>query len=263
MTATAFYHRVADGTLRPTSLAAGPPWLPGTQHGSMVTALFARAVELVPSAVPMQLCRLTVELARPVPTGSTTVEATVGRDGRRLQTLDLTLGVDGAVCARGTAIRLRTAAGIIEPDDQPAPWPDDHQTEHPSEATLAPPFGSDSLWEAHDARWCSATPGDGNVWLRPHIPLIDDETDAAAVRVALVADLVMTGGGILPMDRYLVVNPDLTLSLSRLPESAWIQVRSIVRVEQNGIGHSEGALYDERGRIGHVTKTLLVDRRGA
>jgi hypothetical protein len=57
------------------------------------------------------------------------------------------------------------------------------------------------------------------------------------------------------------VNPDLTLFLGRPPVGAWINVRSIVRIGPDGVGQSEGTLYDIQGRIGRVCKSLLVSRR--
>ena len=79
--------------------------------------------------------------------------------------------------------------------------------------------------------------------------------------MAAVADLVMSGGGLLPMDRYAVVNADLTLAVLRPPAGEWIQIRSRVWLGPDGTGQSEGRLFDERGRIGRALKSLLVDRR--
>ncbi len=58
-----FYLPGDDGTVIPTPLAAGPPWVPETQHGSMVAALMARAVDACPVPTPMP--DLTIMLSRP------------------------------------------------------------------------------------------------------------------------------------------------------------------------------------------------------
>jgi hypothetical protein len=73
---------------------------------------------------------------------------------------------------------------------------------------------------------------------------------------------VMSGAGIVPVERYTVVNPDLTLNLSRPPVGDWICVRSRVHLGDEGSGLSQGTLVDERGLFGRVLKSLLVDRRG-
>jgi hypothetical protein len=252
----AFYSVEADGGLRPTALASGPPWLPGTQHGSMVTALMARAVEAAPAPGPMQLSRLTVELSRPVPFGSTRLETAIVRDGKRVQTLDVTLLVDGAPWSRGSALRIR-ADDVLDDPDRPAPA---DNTDRPPPVGSPSPLGPDPLWDAHDARWESFGPGTGVVWLRPHRPLVEGEVLTPTVRTALVADLVMTVGTLLPRERYVVVNPDLTLALTR-PAGEWIRVESTVRLNRAGAGHSEGVLSDGAGWVGRVVKSLLVDRR--
>jgi hypothetical protein len=261
VTVAYFYSRGDGDELLPTELAAGPPWLPGTQHGSAVTALMARAVEATPAATEMHLSRLTVDLSRPVPFGTTTVEATIVRDGRRLQVLDVVLRVDGQSYSRASAMRLRIDDGVVGPVDRPAPWPDDIDVPQPTSEGVASPFERDTLWSAHEARWESYSPGTGAVWLRPTRALVEGEGMSATMRVAMIADLVMSGGGLLPPDRYLVVNTDLTLALARPPESDWILIRSRVRLGPDGAGQSEGALYDELGWIGRALKSLLVDRR--
>lgn len=256
----AFYERRGD-ELFPGTLAAGPPWLPGTQHGSMVTALMARAAEQMPSVAPMQLTRLTVDLSRPVPTGATHVDARVRRDGRRLQVLDLELRVDGVTVSRGSALRVRLADVLDSVDAESIDRAEDLPDKSPEQATLTSPLGPDPLWDAHDARWESHAVGSGAVWLRPTVPLVTDEPLTATLRVALVADLVMTVGTLLPRERYMAVNPDLTLTLTRPPVDEWLRIGSVVRLNQSGSGHSEGVLSDRTGWVGRVVKSLLIDRR--
>ena len=257
---TAFYAPGGDGELHPSALAAGPPWLPDTQHGSMVTALMARSVEATPAAAPMHLTRLTVDMSRPVPMAPTRLETTVVRDGRRLQVLDITVVVGGRPCARGSALRIRTVDDLVAAPHVPQPWADDQPLGRPTDPAITSPLGPDQLWDAHDARWSRFEPGVGCVWLRPNLPLVEGEALSRTVAVAMIADLVMTNGSMLPTSHYVVINPDLTLAISRPAESEWIQIRSRVRIAADGSGVSEGLLYDERGRIGTSLKSLLVDR---
>ena len=57
-----------------TSAFAGGPWDPKLQHGAAPASLICWAVERLPSAVPMRVARLTVDLMRPVPVAPLTLE---------------------------------------------------------------------------------------------------------------------------------------------------------------------------------------------
>src|ERR1700691_2869965 len=103
-TPPAFYRRAEGDALEPTDLAAGPEWVPGSQHASVVTALMARAVEATPSTAPLRLTRLTVDLSRVVPTGLTRARSSVRRDGSRVQVVDVDLTVDGKIKASANAL---------------------------------------------------------------------------------------------------------------------------------------------------------------
>ena len=159
------------------------------------------------------------------------------------------------------ALRIRTADDVVDPLHVPRPWSDDQPLGRPTDHAIASPLGPDPLWDAHEARWSRFAPGDGCVWLRPKLALVEGESLSRSVAVAMIADLVMTNGNVLPTSNYVVINPDLTLSVSRPPESEWMQIRSRVRIAADGTGVSEGLLYDELGRIGTSLKSLLVDRR--
>ena len=87
---------IPDGDLLIPQPEAAGPWFPGVQHGGAIAALVARAVEAVPSAVPMVTTRLMVDMSRRVPMGPTKVEAEVVRDGLRLQAVECQFGVPAA-----------------------------------------------------------------------------------------------------------------------------------------------------------------------
>lgn len=255
----AFYHRDGE-VLQPTPLAAGPPWLPGTQHGSAIAALATRQAEQTPAAAAMQLARLTVDLSRAVPTGPTSVRASVSRDGRRVQVIDLEIVVAGEVKARACALRIRVEPGVV-PAALLSPASAADRGGEPGSAALPAPFGPDPLWDAHSARWESYRPGAGSVWLLPQVPLVEGEELTPAVRATLCADLIMSGGGALPAAKYTVVNPDLSVFLERPPDEGWINVRSAVRIGTQGTGSGEGTLHDSHGRFARVCKSLLVTAR--
>ena len=97
-----------DGdAFRPTSLTRSF-WSEEVQHGGPPVGLLARAIERVPTSVPMQVVRLTVDLYRPVPIDSPIyAETHVVRDGRRIQVVDASLFADGGPVARASALKIR------------------------------------------------------------------------------------------------------------------------------------------------------------
>ncbi len=99
--------------LVPHERASGP-WFPGVQHGGAVAGIVMRAIEGLPSAVPMAVTRLTLDLSRKVPLRATTVETRVVRDGMRVQAVEAVVAVDGVEVSRATALRLRTAVDVID-----------------------------------------------------------------------------------------------------------------------------------------------------
>ncbi len=253
----------ADGDLLvPTANAVGP-WFPGVLHGGAVAAVSLRAVERLPSAVPMQPARWTLDLSRRVPHGPIRVRAEVLRDGRRLQSVAVDVVHDGEVVARATVLRLRTGDGVVPDDVLPEPWPED--------APPPPPEAGEPhvlQGEAFSYVRCFETRrigvvggGRGAAWYRFRTAVVDDEPVSPAVRVAATADMVMSAGSIVGFDRFTAANPDLSVHLQRLPEGPWLCIDSVARVDGRGIGQSEAVLSDRTGRIGRSCKSVLVDRR--
>jgi hypothetical protein len=104
-------------------------------------------------------------------------------------------------------------------------------------------------------------PGPAQVWLRMKHPLVAGEEPSPLQRVIVAAD---AGNGVSsPLDwrRYLFINVDLSVHLHRMPEGEWIGMDAVTVPERTGIGLSDTALHDERGRIGRAAQTLLVDER--
>ena len=103
--------------------------------------------------------------------------------------------------------------------------------------------------------------GPATAWFRLRIPLVAGEDPSALQQLAAAGDF---GNGIsssLSWDEYLFINPDLTLYVERAPAGEWIALDARTTIAADGIGLSEGILYDERGRVGRATQALLVARR--
>jgi hypothetical protein len=102
-------------------------------------------------------------------------------------------------------------------------------------------------------------PGPATVWMRPRVPLVEGEAISPLQRTMLAAD---GGNGVsAPLDwsRFIFINTDLTVHLLRPPDGEWVCLDSVTHVD--GLGMTDTALWDERGRIGRAAQTLLVRKR--
>jgi hypothetical protein len=248
----------------PHALTRGP-WSPDAMHGGPVAALLARAAEQVDAPGPMHPARLTVELMRPVPLTPLRTRVALVRPGKKVQWIGAQLFAGDAEVARATLLRIR-AAEIPWPSrtaggdtarafDGPergstvaAPWADRESAAYHSKAT-----------EHRVIRGAWGELGPTTDWIRLRHPVVPDEAPSPLQRVAAVADF---GNGIssaLPYDGYRFINPDLTVTLHRLPATEWVCLDAITFPERHGVGVAESVLYDERGRIGHAAQTLVLE----
>src|SRR5690606_42093120 len=76
-----------------------------------------------------------------------------------------------------------------------------------------------------------------------------------------MSDLSNGNSQALDPKRWLYVNPDTTLYIHRLPDGEWIGMRSWVDQVSTGIGVNESAVYDLKGRFGHINQAQLLERR--
>src|SRR4051812_32534302 len=175
-----------------TELSQGA-WDPGDANGGSTLALLAHRLADVPTLAPMTISRLTADLVRPLPLGRPlTVDATVVREGKKIQLVDLHLLVDDVLHARASALRLRDA-DLRALDGLPTGVPVD------AVAPLVPPEEAESLrgsarspggfLEAVDMRYAPTTDGAGRgVWVRLEVPVVDGEPVRPASRMALAFD---------------------------------------------------------------------------
>src|SRR6195256_6658451 len=98
----AIYH--VDGNRAVTSPNAAGPWDARMQHGSAPAALVVWAAEAVPTPVPMQIARVTIDLMRPVPVAPLTLETEVLREGRKIQLCAVRLLADDALAVAATVL---------------------------------------------------------------------------------------------------------------------------------------------------------------
>jgi hypothetical protein len=254
----ALYH-VDAGLLVPSELTQGP-WDPSAQHGGALAALAVRCLEAVPQPAPMRLARLTLDLLRGIPLAPLAVETQLVRQGKRLQLVDLKILHAGAAVARGSGLFIRSAQvpGVAaSPAPRAATTPDAGVPPDPERSLpgyiRALEFRSQGLRER--GAWSSS------VWCRLRVPVVAGETPSPCARLAAAADFASGIANPIDLERYVAINPDLTIAVDREPTSEWIGIEGETRMCGDGMGHSLGAVFDLEGRVARVQASLFVDER--
>jgi Acyl-CoA thioesterase C-terminal domain/Acyl-CoA thioesterase N-terminal domain len=252
----AFYS--LDGDVATPSESTRGPWDPDAQHAGPPSALLARALERCEPREGARVGRITVEILAPVPIAPLEVRARVVRPGRSVELLEAALqGPDGELMrARG----WRLAAGEVRADwEEEEPPPGRERAEALEFFPTGERVGWHTAMEIVFARGRFLEPGPATVWMRPRVPLVDGEEISPLQRTMLAAD---GGNGVsAPLDwsRFIFINTDLTVHLLRPPSGDWVCLDSVTHVD--GLGMTDTALWDERGRIGRAAQTLLVRAR--
>jgi hypothetical protein len=99
--------------------------------------------------------------------------------------------------------------------------------------------------------------------MRLTTPIVAGEEPSAFQRVAAASDFGNGVAAAFDLRRYSAINPDLTITLHRLPAGEWVGLDSATYPETTGHGVAESVLHDERGRIGRAIQTVIVGPRSA
>jgi hypothetical protein len=250
----------------PTELARGP-WDPESCHGGAPSALLAALVDGAPSLTDMQVVRLTYDIVRPVPLAPVEVHLTTIREGKRIQVVEADLTTpDGVELVRCRALRVRTREVAVPSDatdDTPAPSPGPEQAAR-EVARVGEAWGT-GFWTAVEVRPTTGSvlgePGPGTAWFRLTVPIAEGVPTTPIARVAAAADF---GNGLAPplaIDRFLYVNPDLTVDVHRLPIGEWVALDSRSVARPSGVGLTTSTLSDREGRLGTAMQSLFVEAR--
>jgi Thioesterase-like superfamily len=246
----------------PTELARGP-WSPHAQHGGAPSALLAGQLEAFELGTATFPARFTLELMRPVPLTPLRIELRTIRPGKKVQLVQGSLFAGDVEVVRATLLRLREqpvvfatppAVGDLVP--MPAPGPAE-----PLAGFGAFKIGT-GFWNTVEVsrvggEWLR--PGPADMWLRLTVPIVGGRETTPFQRVAAAADFGNGVAAAFDRERYSCVNPDLTITLHRLPVGEWVGLHSATFPEPNGYGMAESVLHDERGRIGRGIQTVLVE----
>jgi Thioesterase-like superfamily len=269
VTTAALFESGAEGTYTATAYSRGP-WDDRHCHGGPVAALLARAVEQCePGDVDWQIARLTVELTRPVPVGrALTLSATTERSGKRVSLVGAVLSDDGTEVARARGLRIRATdlpmPHDIEPPAAPIPLsPEDSRPERPMFGWSDPDTVSFARHgcEHRMASGSWAELGSVVMWIRLAVPVLSGEAPTGAQRAAAAADFGNGVSRVLDWERFLFINPDLTVHLARRPRGEWIGLDAVTHVGPDGAGLAGSTLHDIDGPIGRAAQSLYLDHR--
>jgi hypothetical protein len=256
-------YELRSGSVYATELSRGP-WDPGAQHGGGPAAMLMRAFERLDggeAAQELVMGRVTYELLRPVPLGDLRITASVVRPGRRVQLLEGSIWApDGVEVVRARALRVARAGVSVGAAEPMSPGPANGRlVEFPRAAGRLFPV------DAMEIRFVSGSflePGPARAWFRLKVPLVAGEQPTGYQRLAAAADFPNGIATELDWDRWLFINPDLTIHVEREPVGEWIGLDAVMRVPEAGAGQSEAVLFDGHGRVGRSLQTLYVARRG-
>lgn len=251
----------------PSPVAAGP-WSADALHGGPSTALVGRLLaDHEPGDTKWFLSRLTVELIRPVPMAPLAVAIEIRRPGRRVQVLDAVVTApDGTEVLWARGVRLAEVPAALDestlvlPDPPAAPDPDSLPGWKWKMQTPWLTFAA-----AYDFLPITGAPfvelGPASIWSRLKVPLFAGQEIHPLDRVLTLADFPNGFGSTVPMDRFTFINPDLTVTLHRLPAGEWVLLDAHSYPRAAGYGMAHGILADRDGVLGVGVQTLLISDR--
>ncbi len=264
---------LADGErFMPTEHARGP-WDERALHGGAPAALITSVFEGMQPGAGLRIARLGFELLRPVPFAPLSLSTRIVRAGRRVQELAAELHSGDELVCRASALRVQEVpAGL--PD--PPPAADVESTGAGTDAQMPGPDAGEVVRFALDdpdrvsfassameMRWFGDPwqLGPGRVWMRLRYPLLPGQELTPLARLAGTADFGNGASAVLPFDRFLFINADLSVHLHRPPHGEWIGMDARTLLHDGGTGLAESVLHDVDGPVGRGFQTLVVGPR--
>jgi hypothetical protein len=250
-----------DGVSVVTSPDAAGPWDPRMQHGSAPAALVVWAAERLPTPVPMQIARVTIDLMRPVPVAPLSIETEILREGRKIQLSAVRLLADGLIVVAATVLKIKTQALALPPEiaDLPVelPGPDQSMVE-PANFASSPFTRCISI---RAARGRFGMLGPAAIWFRVDQPLIAGSAVSQAMRAVVAADFSNGTSPAVDFREWTFINADLTVSFARQPVGEWILLDGESWIGPDGAGLAMSRLADAYGYFGRAVQSLVIEKR--
>ena len=250
-----------DGHHVLTTPHAAGPWNATMQHGSAPSALVTYLAEQMPTASPMQVVRVTIDLLRPVPVAPLTYQTEVLREGRKIQLCGITLLANDVIVARASVLKMRSEPQSLPPEiaDPPLtlPGPDSGLplNRRPGNAFMS---GLSTCVVRGGGLMAS---GPGAIWYRLDRALIEGAATSQVMRAVVAADFSNGSSAVLPFEPGTFLNADLTVSRARPPVGDWILLDSESWIGPDGTGLAASKLADIDGYFGRAVQSLVIEKR--
>jgi acyl-coenzyme A thioesterase PaaI-like protein len=245
------------------------PWSTEMQHGGPPSALALHEMEKLTPEDGGHIARLSIDFLAPVPVGPLTVRAEIVKPGKRAQLLAAEVLANDRTVLTARAWWRRQIPDLVpeipdpasahafpDPESLSTKEPDDELSRHLNHGWIA----------SMDFRYLSggpATPGPCQVWVRPRLPLVADESSSTTQTAVLIADGASGFSSALDFRTHLFSNLDLNLSFLRAPEGGWISVDATTSLDPAGGGTTMTRLGDRGGVFGYCMQALYVEPHGA
>ena len=251
-----------EGSRVLTGPMAGGPWDPKLQHGSAPSALIVAVAEAVPTAAPMRVARLTVDLMRPIPVAPLEIKTEVLREGRKIQLCNIDLIADGKLCVRGTVLNIRRESFELpdtvkaEPVTLPPPEAgriaEGKITENPFMACL-----NMSVVKGGFNR-----PGPGAVWFRVDRPIIE-----GSPTLRPCGRLSRPISATAPRRCWISAPGPSSMAICRSTLRAIRSATGFCSTRKPGLGRTAAGiacakLADSQGYFGRAAQSILIEPRG-
>ncbi len=247
----AFYRREGDA-YKATGLGISP-WNEQAQMGVALAGLAAHCLEAIPCPAPMLTTRLTIDILGTVPPIALTPVTRIVRDGRRIQTVEVTLEADGRSWVRATALRIRTGQSP--------------EVSNPATRSFPPEGRDPNLPRA--TKWAETIllaggfhqAGPGAQWVRFTSCVVAGEPLRPLERLAMLADFGSGVAPVLPVKEWTQANTDISLHISRTSEDEWLLIDAGSESAGNGIALVHSRISDRDGAIGMAHQSLFLNQR--
>lgn len=240
-----------DGMFHPTENARSR-WGDDMLNGPAVVSLAAFNLEQrfgMPGFLP---ARLTVDLFKAARRVPTTVRARLIRDGRRIRNSECDVIQDEVIVARATLVQYRLCEPppgdewVAETEFSPPPDGEEHAFFIGSDDVGWSPSGEAHQNTSRKRVYHSPIDVVAGHDITPFV-----RTVVVAEATSLVSNLGTQGIG--------YINGDLTVALSRLPQSEHIGVQGDSHWVSEGISVGSGTLFDDAGPFGTGLVTAIAN----
>lgn len=256
----AFFRQLSENTFEPTVATIGP-WSPDFQHGGPPSALLTHALRTHPSLENFRITRITIELLSAVPVQPCEVRVEVVRSGKRVELLKGEYISAGKTYLIAHAWRFLPEAGVTEsiPDSFETPLLPEPQTQKMFPGISYFPYGEAMEWRFVKGGY--DTLGPAVVWVRPRIPLIENQITDGFEALILMIDSANGISAELDILKWSFVPVDMTVGFYRQPEGSWVGMDARTVIGDDGIGQTTTTVFDRKGKVGCSIHTLFIRPR--